>query len=638
MASYTKTFDLIAKDFSGNIIKTNTVIIEPNYTGYFYFGEGDIPFLKTLKKVEINVYCKSGSGQVIDFEFQFNLFRGFVNVEHSISTGWNKVEISYSGALWDEDDDSPLIEISPDYDGRNVEIYTHNSEYKPYVTITYEDSPPRKPTSLYPANTTVNARNETRFSWVHNSREKTPQKGFVLEYSVDYGATWITISRTTSYPYYDMPANKLPLTEEIMWRVKTIDTNGLESEFSNAEFITELVPQKAPILISPISNYLDGKKPIVFRWNFVGGTAEDKQGKYDLQYSLNQGTSWVTITNSSNQEEHIIPENTFRSGNIYWRVRTYNTHGDVSPYSEIGSFYVINSPPMPQIKSVTNNSKPIITWISTEQYLYEIQIVKNEEVVIDSGIIPSISDRSYKINEFLADGNYKARIRVVNQYSLYSDWAEFSFAISTVKPDKPNLTIYNGEYSVTLEVNDTGLKTLVYRDNKLIGEVMDNRFTDFTGENNKEYAYFIRVVDENDNFNDSDIELGKCSFKGNTIAVADNPEDYVILKYGLGDIPGKSNRNTNQGILTYFDGRKYPVVEFSEHRDKEKSLSFFIKDLDKLNKLIGLIDKKEILLYRDISGENIYGTVLSIDYAKSLLGYEVSFTINKTDYEGVSYD
>lgn len=635
MASYTKTYDLIVKNHSGN-----TIIIKPNLSGDFYFGEGALPYFKTLKKVEINVYCKSGSGQVIYFEFQPAIYLGFVEVEHNIQIGWNKVVIEYgNGWFWEEKYNEPLIDISPDaYTGRDVEIYTQNSNYKPYVIVTYEDTPPKKPTSLYPANTTVNARNKIRFSWVHNSQEKTPQKGFVLEYSVDYGATWITISKTTSYPYYDMPANTLPTTGKVMWRVKTIDTSGAESEFSNAEFNTELVSQKAPTLVSPLTGYLNGSKPIVFRWNFVGGTAEDKQAKYDLQYSLNQGSSWTTITVESNTQEHTILENTFQTGNVYWRVRTYNAYGDVSPYSEIASFFVMNRPPIPQITEVTNSAKPTVTWISTEQYLYELQILRDEEVVFNSGAIPNTSDRSYKIDDFLDDGNYKARFRVMNQYNLYSDWAEYNFTIATVKPDKPNLIVYNGEYSVTLETNDTSLKTLVYRDNKLIGEAIDNRFIDYTGENKKEYAYFIRVVDEEDNFNDSNIELGKCSFKGNTIALASKPEDYVVLKYGVGDIPGKSSRITNNGTLTYFDGRKYPATEFSEHKGKEKSLSFFIKDLDKLNKLIDLIDKKETLLYRDINGEIIYGTVLNIDYRKSLLGYEVSFTINKVDYEGVSYD
>ena len=600
------------------------------------FDLSEIPEHKKITKTILHIYGRYSHNPALEVYGMYNVGKEQFNLK----SGWNSIETSAFNGI--AEDARPWLFIeqvdSVHKPFSHAEIYSHLSDYKPYIVVTYEDVPPGPPSSLYPNNTTVNARNVIRFSWKHNSEEGTQQKGFTLQYSIDGGSTWVTVSQTTSNQYYDLPKETLPLTGEILWRVKTKDQNDLESPYTNAKFNTAVVPQKPPTLVSPLSGYLDGSKPITFKWNFIGGTAEDKQGKYDLQYSINQGASWTTITVESEESEHIVPENTFQSGNIYWRVRTYNTYGDVSPYSQIGSFYVINSPPIPQITEVTNSAKPTVTWISTEQYLYELQILRDEEVVFNSGAIPNTSDRSYKIDDFLDDGNYKARFRVMNQYNLYSDWAEYNFTIATVKPDKPNLIVYNGEYSVTLETNDTSLKTLVYRDNKLIGEAIDNRFIDYTGENKKEYAYFIRVVDEEDNFNDSNIELGKCSFKGNTIALASKPEDYVVLKYGVGDIPGKSSRITNNGTLTYFDGRKYPATEFSEHKGKEKSLSFFIKDLDKLNKLIDLIDKKETLLYRDINGEIIYGTVLNIDYRKSLLGYEVSFTINKVDYEGVSYD
>ena len=70
---------------------------------------------------------------------------------------------------------------------------------------------------------------------------------------------------------------------------------------------------------------------------------------------------------------------------------------------------------------------------------------------------------------FLDDGEYLVRLRV-NEYDLTSPWAEYMFVLSTEKPAKPSIELFNGEYSVTIKTDETTLKTLVYR-NKLIGEI-----------------------------------------------------------------------------------------------------------------------------------------------------------------------
>lgn len=597
------------------------------------FDLSEIPEHKKITKTILYIYGRYSHSPTLEVYGMYSVGKEQFNLK----SGWNSIETSaFNGIAEDarpwlfiEQVDSVFKPLS------HAEIYSHLSNYKPYIVVTYEDVPPESPSSLYPNNTTVNARNVIRFSWKHNSEEGTQQKGFTLQYSIDGGSTWVTISQTTSNQYYDLPKETLPLNGEIFWRVKTKDQNDLESPYTNAKFNTAVVPQKAPTLVSPLSGYLDGSEPITFKWNFIGGTAEDKQGKYDLQYSINQGASWTTITVESEESEHIVPENTFQSGNVYWRVRTYNTYGDVSPYSQIGSFYVINSPPIPQILEVTNSGRPTIRWNSVEQQIYEIQILHNNKVIFQTGKIPSSSDRSYKLGMFLDDGEYSVRLRVTNEYDLTSPWTEYMFVLSTEKPAKPSIELFNGEYSVTIKTDETTLKTLVYRNNKLIGEMIEGYFEDYTGENRKEYQYFIRVVDENDNFNDSDIRIGRCKFKGNTLGLVNRPGEFIKLRYGYQDIAKKSSTVGNTGSLIYFDGRKYPVVEFSEFKEYTKTSSFFIRNKEELNKLIELIDKKETVIYRDTDGEVIYGAILNINYEKNLFGYEVNFTITKT---GDAYD
>jgi hypothetical protein len=620
-------------DFPHSVFKDSILIASIKNKAGLGWNLDAVPGNKRIVNVKLYFYVSNAVGNEANYrnisgiwEDDFTWYNySYTNGEYlSISPGWNEVDLGATTnkafVVWGI---SGVLE--------NIfNIHSHRASNKPYIVVTYEDIPPDPPSSLYPNNTTVNARNVIRFSWTHRSREGLQQKGFTLEYSTDGGDTWTTVTQTTSNQYYELPAETLPLTAEILWRVKTVDGNDLESSFANAKFNTAIIPQKAPILISPLSGYLDGSKSITFKWSFVGGTAEDKQAKYDLEYSLDQGSTWTKITVESEAQEHTVPANTFQSGNVYWRVKTYNTYDDESPYSEIASFFVINSPPMPQIINVTNSAKPTITWNSVEQQIYEIQILKNDEIIFETGKIPSPGNRSYKIEVFLDDDEYLARLRVTNVFDLSSPWAEYMFTISTTKPEKPNIEVFSGEYCIIIRTEESSLKKLVYRNNKFIGEMQEEYFEDYTGENKKEYQYFIRVVDENDNFNDSDIKIGKCRFRDNTLALANKPNEFIKLRYGFNSELKKSTTIGNIGSLMYFDGREYPVVEFAEFNEYTRSLSFFVKSKEELDKFIGLVSKKQTLSYRDSEGENIYGTILNVEYQKNIFGYEVNCTITKT--------
>lgn len=500
-------------------------------------------------------------------------------------------------------------------------------------------TPPDNPTSLYPNNITLNPRETIKFSWLHNSNSGLGQKGFTLQYSINGGSTWTVVSETGTNQFYDMPANTLPTEGTVLWKVMTVDGNGDSSGYTSASFALGTPPQQAPIPIQPVGAYLDSTEPILFEWHFMGGTPGETQKKYDLQYSINGGSTWTTITETTSNKFKELPANTFNiTGNITWRVRTYNNFDEVSPYSDNKTFYVISSPPIPQITSVSNNARPAINWTSQGQHVYEIQIIQDNKVIIDTGAIPSVSDREYKLKEYLKDGDYKVRLRVINEYNLYSPWSEKSFTISTVKPQKPIIAIYGGEYSITIKASNLSSKNLVYRDNILLGELIDDTFVDYTCENKKEHQYFIRSINSSDNFNDSDIKLASCKFSGNTLALANNPQDFIKLKTGFGSMPRKTNQFGISGNLNYYDGRKYPVTEFSEFDNKAKTLSFFVSLIEEVEKIEEMIKARKTFLYRNNNGRNIYGTILGIDYDETMFGYEIGFTITQTDYKGVRYD
>jgi len=596
-----------------------------------------IPINKNIVSIKLQMYSNSSYSQGLGFKYaQFGegseiLYPGDLDMSvQNVYSGWNTFNLTTPIEL-----NSIVLRSligsgsSEFYD--HIEFNSHrSSSNKPYVEVVYDDIPPDDPTSLYPNGITLNPRDIIRFAWEHNSKEELQQKGFTLQYRVNSGS-WVTVPRTTANQFYDMPANTLPTTGTIEWKVSTIDGNDEVSGYTSSSFTLGVVAQKEPIPIAPISQYIDESNAIRFEWNFVGGSPGETQSKFDLQYSTNGGSSWITKTVTTPNKYYDVTAGVLATGNITWRVRTYNNWNEVSPYSANRSFTIIGSPPIPLITNIINSGKPTINWQSQNQHLYELQIIQNNIVIFDSGIIPSTSDKSFKLENYLKDGNYKVKLRVFNEFNLESPWAEKTFVISTTKPVKPIIRVFNGEYTTTINVTGISTTNLVYRDNILVGEVKDNKFVDCTGENEKEYKYFVRAINSSDNFADSDIELGKCHFRNNTLATLETPENFVKLKYGFGSVPGKSNSLTNIGSLNYYDGREYPVAEFTEFKSLEKSLSFFVKNKEEVDQLIKLIDKKKTLLFRDYNGENIKGTIFSLNFNKALLGYNVDFAITKTE-------
>lgn len=673
MATYQTICPIIksANDFGYNVpIGYNTqglIYLSPTATGIYlsvaYRGtngpktrigiawdDSNIPKNKKIIRAELVYYGTRGHGDNVYYRYA-DFAEGSAIPTHEpadgsvfsgANTGWQVLDLGepkgnsvilfaelgkYSAPVYDQYGNILFYDSNMN---RSWQFYSQrypNSAYHPYVRITYSDIPPGPPTGLYPNGGTISTRDGIRFSWSHNSKEGLPQKAFVLQYSFNGGSTWTTIQQTSSDQYYEIGPNVFPESGIVTWRVKTIDTNDTESEFSAASFTLGILPQKAPIPVSPVSQYVMEGNPVRFEWVFTGGSEKDYQAKFVLQYSADGGNTWTTVEQTSSNTNYMVPAGTFLKGNVSWRVKTYNQWGDESPYSDTKMFTVIGVPAVPLITEITNKSRPTIKWQTQEQQLFELEIIKDGDIIYSTGVMPD-STREYSVPVYLDNGEYIVRLRVVNEYSLFSDWAEKRFAISVDKPDKPGITIYNGFYKVTIKTDST-LKAMVYRDNEEIGIMVNGIFEDYTGANEDEYKYFVRVIDENDSFADSDIKLGKCRLPANTIATLDNPAEFIKLEYGLDGIPEKRFSLNIDATTRHFDGRKLPVIEYSEFENESKSMSFFFEKKDDVLKFKELISQRKPFIYRDIDGEIIIGFIAALDIEKTILGYNVGFTITR---------
>lgn len=388
----------------------------------------------------------------------------------------------------------------------------------------------------------------------------------------------------------------------------------------------EILPPEKPILVSPVGEYQDNTRTIRFTWQYVGAMS-GTQKKFDLQWSTDQ-VNWNTISQETSNTYYDMPGGTLPGGNIFWRVRTHNHDDDVGSWSDTAVFYCIGEVAVPEIISVTNNCRPAVTWSVATQQVFQIQILKDDEVVYDSGSQPGINVRSFRVKDFLHDGNYTARLRVKNEFDLWSDWVEYEFAIATIKPEKPIIAVQRSPYGLELTIGNVQGDAYIYRDGIPIAKATGQKYYDNTVANDKEYRYFVRALSGN-GFADSDVVIGIPAFR---IGLLNVGEKVIELKYNLNSVPGKDLSCVPVGAMNHYDGREFPIAEMSEFTDVTLSLTYFFRRFTKVEKILEAARRKKTVLYRDKKGLKLYGIISNVAIRDLINGYTVSFTLSATDH------
>lgn len=400
------------------------------------------------------------------------------------------------------------------------------------------------------------------------------------------------------------------------------------------EITYEDVPPLQPNAISPSGSFINNIEVIQFTWQY-NTSVSDVQSGFELQWKHESG-DWKTISQTTKNQYYDMPKNTFPSGNISWRVRTKNQYGEYSPYSSILSFTAIGAPSTPVIISVEQDKlSPIVTWSATSQQVYQLQILRDTEIVYDTGNVASVSERTHKVNMPLNEGQYTARIRIKNEYDLLSEWGELGFTIKSIKPPKPILSVSDIPYGILLEINAMEIDdALVYRrklgENKFIciGKLEGFKYKDYSI--SKKYEYFVRVFKE-EAYEDSDIKIAECNLKYSTLAPVSNLEDLLVLKSNLNSVPPKDISLNIQSTKQHYTGRELPVVDYTIFKDNTYTFTFYLKE-EEVEKFIDIYHLRQIILYRD-KWFKIYGQIDGINIQNTdLNGYTIRFSITETDY------
>ena len=453
-------------------------------------------------------------------------------------------------------------------------FYGEKSTRKPFLTCEYSnDNVGIKADNFSPSSGAfVNRFQKNTFTWGATDDTTITQVCFaeikqtsaVFEWRVKNASTSNTISVSGATTACTVPANTFP-SGTIEWRVKATANSGTTTTSAWQEITaTDVTPTAKPV--SPSGIVIDATIVNRFSWQHIISTGTP-QSKADLQWSAD-GTTWNTLATVTGENQYYdVPANTFTSGTKYWRVRTYNTDGTASAWSEKAEFIAINAPSAPSIVIQSTGPRPRITWQTSEQEAYQLTLSSGYA----SGTVYG-TEKAWRSPVYLADGSYTVRVRVQNKYGMWSEWSAAALPVSHTEGEAITLSA-GASHEAALAWQTAGSYDfyLIERDGVAIARTVQKQYIDHTSIDSVTYRVRGCYADS-DNYGLS-----------NTVTAEILPDTAMIcdLESGtwqrlpLSETILRTNRISRAATIStvHLSGLAYPVAERTEFRDMAMQIS-----------------------------------------------------------------
>ena len=537
----------------------------------------------------------------------------------STEKSWSSGNAMYSSAMW------LWYKNGISVDEINT-LDTAMSNYRPYMLVTYRDNDVTATLSgMSPASGYVPKGSANVFSWALTRSgaclEEVKATSTIFRWRAGRSGTINTIACGTAQKV-TVPAETFT-TNDIQWSVSVTLNTG---ETVTSDWITLSTAEAASTAkpISPSGIVIDATIANRFSWQHIISTGTP-QSKADLQWSAD-GTTWNTLATVTGENQYYdVPANTFTSGTKYWRVRTYNTDGTASAWSEKAEFIAINAPSAPSIVIQSTGPRPRITWQTSEQEAYQLTLSNGYA----SGTVYG-TEKAWRSPVYLADGSYTVRVRVQNKYGMWSEWSAAALPISHTEGEAINLTATAGhEAALTWQTAGSYDFYLVERDGVAIARTVQKQYIDHTSIGS--VTYRVRgCYDESDNYGVSNSDTVEILPETNMIC---DIETGVWLEMRMSETQLRTNRTSfSAGVSTvHLAGLAYPVEERSEQRDRVLSVACAWPHAQRaaalaLEALVG-----RLVCLKDLYGNMAIGSLQSLESNCDEFMRRYSFTISHTN-------
>lgn len=453
-------------------------------------------------------------------------------------------------------------------------FYGAKSSYKPFLECEYSnDNVGIKAENSAPsAGAFVNRTQRNTFTWDTTDDTDLTQTCFaeikqtsaVFEWRVKNASTSKTISVSGSTTSCTVPANTFP-SGTLEWRVKVTANSGTTTTSAWQEITTtDVTPTAKPV--SPSGIVIDATIVNRFSWQHIISTGTP-QSKADLQWSAD-GTTWNTLSTVTGKNQYYdVPANKFTSGTKYWRVRTYNTDGTPSEWSDKAEFIAINAPSAPSIVIQSTGPRPRITWQTSEQEAYQLTLSSGYA----SGTIYG-TEKAWRSPVYLADGSYTVRVRVQNKYGMWSEWSAAALPVSHTEGEAITLSVdASHEAALTWQTAGSYDFYLIERDGVAIARTAQKQYVDHTSIGSVTYRVRGCYADS-DNYGLSNAMTAE--ILPDTAMICDL-ESGTWQRLPLSETILRTNRISRAATIStvHLSGLAYPVAERTEFRDMAMQIS-----------------------------------------------------------------
>ena len=439
-------------------------------------------------------------------------------------------------------------------------IHTTRSSNKPYLEIECsEESIGVGCEQTYPVGSaTISSALPTTFSWKNNTETYNTLVPVTVtstklrwRYSGSSAYTEIDVGTATSYT---VPANTFG-SGIIEWQVETTANSGAVRT-TPWTAVSAKEPLSSATINYPKNIVLDGSKETTFSWNHIiaNGT---KQTAFDLQTSAN-GTNWTTMRSVSSSDTFVtFPAGTFTAGDLYWRVRTYNLDNLPGSWSEAAHIIVIAAPEAPGVTIEAAEPSFSIRWQQTGQQAYEITL-DGETIAKRYG-----TESNYQYDGYLKPGTYEIRVRIQNQYGMWSDWGLLALEIENFGGAAITLTAEaDNDMVLTWNTEPEYSKYILYRDGVKLGETTEGTATDHFALG--AVTYQVRgVYADSGNYTLSNEVRVNVSVKDLVIADVENPR-WLNLALSTSSLRTLNGSETRSVTYTHYVGEQLPFAELGE--------------------------------------------------------------------------
>lgn len=203
------------------------------------------------------------------------------------------------------------------------------------------------------------------------------------------------------------------------WRVKSINSHGYEGDYSAARFFNISGPNAPTLQLPSFGSVIRDTNTPILTWSKVN-FAES----YIVQISAHN--NFASLIEQKNSLTTNAVTSALSAGNYFWRVKSVNSSGNESAFSEVGGFQIAGPLPPEEITSnwASNGAGYDVTlnWQAAEfANSYDVQIASDN--AFTSGL-RSLNVSSVSGMTNLEVGEYFARVRSINSEGIIGEWPE----------------------------------------------------------------------------------------------------------------------------------------------------------------------------------------------------------------------